>query len=118
MPGDIYIQAGCGPDNDTDDNMHYIFDNLPLAAIIAGICILMIYPYLGAGVLLAVLCMEAGQYLLMAMCILVCIGLHIVMGKRIRPVKGAVPPSAASRRAERKKHKAAQQSDAEQNTKE
>lgn len=82
--------------------MSSITEYLQPAAFILGICILMIYPYLGAGVLLALICFKAEQYLLMAVCIAVCIALHVIMGKKIKPVRGAVPPSQASRRKKRK----------------
>ena len=82
--------------------MEVILEHLSTAGLIAGICVLMVYPYLGAGVMLAALCYSAERYGLMIICITVCVALHITMGKKIKPVRGAVAPSAASRRNKRK----------------
>lgn len=82
-----------------------MFDKLPLILLIAAICVLMIYPYIGAGILLAAVCCRAGYYGLAAVSFAVCFALHFVMKKRIRPVKGAVPPSRAERKRKAKKAK-------------
>ncbi len=83
--------------------MKYIFDNIPIAIVIAGICMLMLYPYIGAGLLLAALCFEAEQYVLMVLSFFVCVALQIIMGKHIRPHHVPVQPSRASRRKKKKK---------------
>lgn len=83
--------------------MKYLFDNLPIILLITGICFLMLYPYIGAGILLAVLCFEAEQYWLMAAAFAVCVALHFTMQKHIRPVRGVVAPSRSGRRRKKKK---------------
>ncbi len=83
--------------------MKYLFDNIPIAIVIAGICVLMLYPYIGAGLLLAALCFEAEQYVLMVLSFFVCVALQIIMTKRIRPHHVPVQPSRASRREKKKK---------------
>lgn len=83
--------------------MQYLFDNFPIILLITGICMLMLYPYIGAGILLAVLCFEAEQYWLMAAAFAVCVALHFTMQKHIRPVRGVVAPSRSGRRRKKKK---------------
>ena len=83
--------------------MKFLFDNIPIAIVIAGICMLMLYPYIGAGLLLAALCFEAEQYVLMVISFLICILMQSIMGRRIRPYHVPVKPSRASRRKRRKK---------------
>ena len=85
--------------------MKFLFDNIPIAIVIAGICMLMLYPYIGAGLLLAALCFEAEQYVLMVAAFLICILLQSIMGRRIRPYHVPVKPSRASRRNKKKKKK-------------
>jgi hypothetical protein len=85
--------------------MIHFTESVPIPLLILAACILMIYPYIGAGVLLAVLCCGAGYYWLAAVSFAVCAALHFVMKKRIRPVKGAVPPSRAERRRRAEKAK-------------
>ena len=43
--------------------MKFIFDNIQIVILIAGICMLMLYPYIGAGLLLSVLCGRSGYLL-------------------------------------------------------
>ena len=85
--------------------MIHFTESVPIPLLILAACILMIYPYIGAGVLLAVLCCGAGYYWLGALSLAVCIALHFVMKKRFRPVKGAVPPSRAARKEKAEKEK-------------
>ena len=82
--------------------MKFIFDNIPIAIVIVGICMLMLYPYIGAGLLLAALCFEAEQYVLMVVAFLICMLLQGIMGRRIKPYHVPVKPSRASRRKKKK----------------
>lgn len=85
--------------------MKFLFDNIPVAVVIAGICMLMLYPYIGAGLLLAALCFEAEQYVLMVVSFLICVLLQSIMGKHIKPHHVQIPPSRASRAKRLKKKK-------------
>lgn len=78
--------------------------------MITGICVLMLYPYIGAGILLAILCFEAKQYVLMGISFAVCVALHFTMQKHIRPVRGVVAPSRAGRRRKKKSAQAGSKS--------
>ncbi len=91
--------------------MKFLFDNIPIAIVIVGICLLMLYPYIGAGLMLAALCFEAEQYVLMVVAFLVCVLLQSIMGRRIKPYHVPVKPSRASRRKRRKKSEAVARSD-------
>lgn len=53
--------------------------------------------------MLAALCFEAEQYVLMVLSFFVCVALQIIMSKRIRPHHVPVQPSRASRRKKKKK---------------
>ena len=83
--------------------MIHITESIPIPLLILAICVLMLYPYIGAGILLAVLCFEAEQYWLMAAAFAVCVALHFTMQKHIRPVRGVVAPSRSGRRRKKKK---------------
>ena len=78
--------------------MIHITESIPIPLLILAICVLMLYPYIGAGILLAVLCAGAGYYWLAAASFAVCIALHFTMRKRIKPVRGVVAPARPSRR--------------------
>lgn len=82
--------------------MIHFTETVPIPLLIAAVFVLMIYPYIGAGILLAVLCFGAGHYALAAVCFAVCLSLHFVMQKHIKPVKGAVAPARSSRRRKSK----------------
>ena len=82
--------------------MKYLFDNFPIIIVIVGICMLMLYPYIGAGLMLAALCFEAKQYVLMAASFLICMLLQGIMGRRIKPYHVPVKPSRASQRRKKK----------------
>lgn len=86
-----------------EDKMKYLFDNIPIVIVIVGICLLMLYPYIGAGLMLAALCFEAEQYVLMTVSFLICVLLQSIMGKHIKPHHVPVKPSRASRRRNKKK---------------
>lgn len=70
--------------------------------LIVAIFVLMLYPYNGAGILLAVLCAGAGYYWLAAISFAICIALHFTMRKHIKPVRGVVAPARTNRRRRKK----------------
>lgn len=82
--------------------MNFFFDKIPLVVLIVGICMLMLYPYIGAGLMLAALCFRAERYGLMAACFVICILLQSIMGKRILTHHVDVGPSRASQKKEEK----------------
>lgn len=96
--------------------MIHITESIPIPLLILAICVLMLYPYIGAGILLAVLCAGAGNYWLAAASFAVCVALHFTMRKRIKPVRGVVAPARSSRKRKKKagpKHAAAEETDTE-----
>ena len=92
-------------------------ESVPIPLLIAALFILMIYPYIGAGILLAALCAGSGHYWLAALSFVICVALHFVMKKRIKPVRGAVAPSRAGRnKTAGKKKKTHKQPEQEKDT--
>ena len=95
--------------------MIHFSESIPIPLLIAALCVLMLYPYIGVGLLLAVLCVGAGYYWLAALSFAICVALHFAMRKRIKPVKGVVPPAKATRRRRKKnfnEHAASDEKDA------
>lgn len=82
--------------------MIHISETIPIPLLILAICVLMLYPYIGAGILLAVLCAGAGYYWLAAVSFAVCVALHFTMRRHIKPVRGVVAPARSNRRRRKK----------------